>query len=192
MTLADIAMAFFAAGSLLLVFAAVAKLAYPRPAADLLGLVGLSARAWIARLVGGAELAIGLVALAVGGPLPAAAAAVAYSLFALVAVLALNRGLASCWCFGQVDSPPSGIHVIGNLFFAAVCALAVRAGVSPRAWAGTATDGPAGAVALVLAVCVLAGLVFVIFTALPEWLEARSAGGRGSETFRIEAAGFRQ
>lgn len=192
MTFVDITMALYAAGSLLLVFAAVAKLAFPRPAADLLGILGLPARTWIARLVGCAELTLGLVALAVGGPFPAAAAAVVYSLFALVSLLAINRGLASCGCFGQVDSPPSRIHVIGNIFFAAVCALVVRAGVSPRVWVGTATDQPAGVAALVLAVCVLAGLAFVSLTAVPEWLRARSMGGRSPEPFRVEAAGLRR
>ena len=192
MTFVDITTALYAAGSLLLVFAAVAKLVFPRPAADLLGVLGLPERTWVARLVGCAEFTLGLAALAVGGPFPAIAAAVVYSLFALVSLLAINRGLASCGCFGQVDSPPSRIHVVGNIFFAAVCALAVRAGVSPRVWVGTATDQPAGAAALVLAVCVLAGLVFVSLTAVPEWLRARSMGGRSPEPFRVEAAGLRR
>lgn len=192
MTFVDITMAFYAAGSLLLVFAGVAKLAFPRPAADLMGILGFPAGAWFARAAGGAELALGVTALAVGGPAPALVAAGVYSLFALVSLLALNRGLSSCGCFGQVDSPPSGIHVAGNLFFASVCVLAAQAGSSPRVWVGTATDQLAGAVALVLAVCVLAGLVFVSFTAVPEWLQARSVGSRSPDPFRVEAAGLRQ
>lgn len=188
----DLTMAFYAAGSLLLVFAGVAKLAFPRPAADLMGAVGLPARVWFARAAGCAELVLGVAVLAAGGPGPALAAAGVYSLFALVALLALNRGLSSCGCFGQLDSPPSGIHVVGNLFFAAVCALAAGAGGSPLVWVGNTADQPVGRVALVLTVCVLAGMVLVSFTAVPEWLQARSAGGRNPETFRIEAAGLRR
>lgn len=82
--------------------------------------------------------------------------------------------------------------MIGNLFFAAVCALAAGGGGSPLVWVGNSADQPVGRVALVLAVCVLAGMVLVSFTAVPEWLQARSAGGRTPETFRIEAAGLRR
>ena len=192
MTFVDITMAFYAAGSLLLVFAGVAKLAFPRPAADLMGGLGLPAGVWFARAAGGAEVVLGVTVLAVGGPAPAMAAAGVYSLFALVVLLALSRGLSSCGCFGQVDSPPSRIHVIGNLFFAAVFVLAAGAGSPPRVWVGTAADQPVGLVALVLAVCVLAGLVFVSFTAVPEWLRARSMGSRSPETFRVETAGLRR
>ena len=192
MTFVGITMAFYAVGSLLLVFAGAAKLAFPRPAADLMGALGFPTGAWFARLAGGAELALGVIVLSTGGPAPAIAAAGVYSLFALVVLLALNRGLSSCGCFGQVDSPPSVIHVIGNLFLAAVCALAAGAGGSPLVWVGTATDQRAGAAALVLSVCVLAGLVFVSLTAVPEWLQARSAGRRNPETFRVEAAGLRR
>ncbi|MDE0139189.1 MAG: hypothetical protein OXM57_11355 [bacterium] len=192
MTLLDLTMAFYAAGSLLLVFAGVAKLLYPRPAADLMGAIGFPARVWFARAAGGAELVLGATALAAIGSGPALVAAGVYSLLAMVALLAVNRRLSSCGCFGQVDSPPSWIHVIGNLFFAAVCVLVAGAGSSPRVWIGSATDHLAGAVALALAVCVLAGMVLVSFTAVPEWLQARSAGGRSPETFRIEAAGLRR
>jgi len=192
MTFPDLTMAFYAAASLLLVFAGIAKLLYPRPAADLMGALGFPAGAWFARLAGGAEVALGVVVLAVSGPAPAMAAAGVYFLFALVALLALNRGLSSCGCFGQVDSPPSRIHVIGNLFFATVCVLAAGAGTSPLVWVGTVADQPAGAVALVLTVCLLAGLVLVSFTAVPEWLRARSVSGRSPEAFRIEAAGLRR
>lgn len=192
MTFLDITMAFYAAGSLLLLLAGMAKLAFPRPAADLMATLGFPAGVWFARAAGGTEVALGIAVLAVGGPAPAMAAAGVYSLFALVALLALSRGLSSCGCFGQVDSPPSRIHVIGNLFFAIVCVLAAGAGSSPRVWVGTASDQPVGRVALVLAVCVLAGMVFVSFTALPEWLRARSVGRGSPETFRVEAAGLRR
>ena len=192
MTFLDFTMAFYAAGSLLLVFAGIAKLLYPRPAADLMGAFGFPAGAWFARLAGGTELALGVIVLSAGGPWPAMAAAGVYFLFALVALVALSRGLSSCGCFGQVDSPPSAIHVIGNLFFATVSTLVAGADGSPLVWVGNAVDQPVGRVALVLAVCVLAGMVLVSFTAVPEWLQARSVRGRTPEAFRIEAAGLRR
>ena len=192
MAFVDITMAFYAAGSLLLLLAGVAKLAFPRPAADLMATLGFPAGVWFARAAGGTEVVLGVTVLAVGGPAPAMAAAGVYSLFALVSLLALKRGLSSCGCFGQVDSPPSRIHVIGNLFFAAVCVAASGAGSSPLVWVGTAAEQPVGLVALVLAVCVLAGLAFVSLTAVPEWLRARAMGGRSPEPFRVEAGGLRR
>lgn len=192
MTFVGITMAFYAVGSLLLVFAGVAKLLYPRPAADLMGALGFPARAWFARGVGGAEVALGVTTLVAGGPEPALTAAGVYALFALVSLLALKRGFSTCGCFGQVDSPPSRIHVIGNLFFAVVCALAAGVGTSPRLMVGAAAEQPTGSVVLGLAACVLAGMVFVSLTAVPEWLQARSAGGRSPEPFPGEAAGFRR
>ncbi len=191
MTLGDIATAFYAAGSLLLIFAGVAKLVYPSPTADLMGALGFPARVWSARAAGGAELVLGVIALVAGGRWPALATAGVYSLFALVSLLALNKGLSSCGCFGQVDAPLSRIHVIGNLFFAAVGVWATGVASSPRVWVGAVADQPVVRVALALAVCVLAGLALASFTAVPEWFRARSTA-RSPNTFRIEAAGMRR
>ncbi len=180
-------MAFFAIASLLLVLGGIMKLVFPHPAAHLIGTLGLPARVWIARLIGCAELAVGAFALALGGPVVAAVVGTVYAMFALVVLRALSKGSPSCGCFGQADSPPSRVHVIANLFFVAVCLVSAGADKSPTDLVVDAARAhPAGAVSLVLAACVLAGLSFVIFTALPELIQARSGDRGGVEAFRIE------
>ena len=190
MTLTSLTLAFHAVGSLLLVVSGVAKLVFPHPATRFLAGAGLTDRVSIARALGGAELAAGLVGLSVAGPIPAMTVAVTYTVFALVVLRAIGRGSASCGCFGRVDSPPSIVHAVGNLFFAAVSILAAGAGSSPAGLvAETAADRPGAAVALVVVVCLLAGLVFVFFTGLPELLRARSAARVGPATFQVGTAG---
>lgn len=190
MTLTSLTIAFHAVGSLLLVVSGVAKLVFPHPATRFLGGAGLSDRVSIARALGGVELAVGLAGLSVGGPIPAMTVAVVYTVFALVVLRAIGRGSASCGCFGRVDSPPSMVHAVGNLFLAAVSILAAGAGSSPAGLvAETAADRPGAAVALVVVVCLLGGLVFVFFTGLPELLRARSAARVRTAGSRLSATG---
>ncbi|MEZ5165251.1 MAG: hypothetical protein R2695_01720 [Acidimicrobiales bacterium] len=93
----------------------------------------------------------------------------------------MQTGAASCGCFGRVDAPPSRIHVVGNLALAAVSFAAV-AGDSPLE---VMERQPAGGVAFVLLVGVLAGLALVAFTALPEALGA-TKGTPAPAAFRVD------
>lgn len=178
----DVVVALHAAAALLLLVAGVAKVVRPAPTSELLATLGLSARAAIAVAIGAAELAVGLTALAVGGPAPAAATGVLYVGFTLVVWRAMAAGAESCGCFGRVDAPPSWIHVVGNAALAAV-SFGAAAGDSPL----DVMDGqPAGGVAFVLGVGVVAGLALVAFTALPEALGARHPQATAAAAFRID------
>ena len=189
----DVAITLHAAAALLLIWAGVMKLAVPHPAAYLMGGLGLPSRAWGARLVGCAELAVGCFAIAVGGPLAVVAVSAAYVLFAVVVLRAMVVGVPSCGCFGQGESPPSWVHFVGNLLLAGVSLATVGAGRSPADMvAGMATDHhPVAAGFLLLIVGVLAGQFFLIFTALPEAIHAGSGARDGSGRARSRAGPLR-
>ena len=189
----ETAIALHAVAAVLLVLAGLAKMARPEPAADLAGVLGLPARPGLARLIGCVEVAAGLAALAAGGPVAAGAVGLFYAAFALVVLRARMVGAPSCGCFGKAAAPPSRIHFAGNLTLAGASLAAAAAGERPvDAVVGLAGAQPAVAVALVLAVGVLAGLVIVAFTALPEALHARSGAGRRADVFRIEPGSLRR
>lgn len=87
------------------------------------------------RVLGAAEVGLGAATLVFGGPVLAAAVAVAYALFAGYVVLALRSGAASCGCFGAEETtPPSRRHV------AIDAGLAVGAGVAALAAADAPVD----------------------------------------------------
>jgi hypothetical protein len=177
----DVVVAVHAAGALLLLLAGLAKLARPEPARDLLETLGMPVPGPVARVVGVAESTVGLVALGIGGPVPAALTGCFYVAFVAVVVRAIGAGASSCGCFGRVDAPPSWLHVAGNSVFAAT-SFAAMAGDSVL----DVMDGqPAGGIGFVLLVGVLAGLALVAFTALPEALGARH-GAAAVPTFRID------
>ena len=84
---------------------------------------------------------------------------------------AISVGATSCGCFGRVGAPPTSLNVFGNLVLA-VCSFGSFAGRSPLE---VMEDQPAAGIGFVAAVGVLAGLELVVFTALPEVLEARKS-----------------
>ena len=174
--------ALHASAALLLVVAGAAKLI--RPADGFAGLVGLRTRPVAVRLIGVLEAAAGIAALIAGG-LAAWIVGLLYAAFALVVLRAVLSGADSCGCFGRLDAPPSPIHVAGNLTLAAMSFIAAGAASPPvGALVQAAGESPATGVALAAVVGLLAGLVLVAFTALPEALAARSSGGGRAGLFR--------
>lgn len=174
--------ALHASAALLLVVAGVAKLL--RPADGFAGLVGLRTRPVGVRLIGVLEAAAGTAALIAGG-LAAWIVGLLYAAFALIVLRAVLAGADSCGCFGRLDAPPSKIHVAGNLTLAAMSFIAAGATSPPvPALVQAAGTSPATGVALAVVVVLLAGLVLVAFTALPEALAARSSGGGRAGLFR--------
>ena len=161
--------ALHASAAVLLVVAGVAKMARPAPTADLLAALGLPGQPAVAATVGLGEVLLGTAALTVGGPLTAAATGLVYLGFTVAVLRALVVGAPSCGCFGRADSPPSWVHVVGDLAFAAVSFAAVAASTPVEVMEGQ----PAGGVPFVVLVGVIAGLALVAFTALPEALGAR-------------------
>jgi len=170
----DVATALFAAAAVLLIIAGIAKVARPSTTADMLFSLGVPDLGFLGgeRLAVGlgiVETAVGIGALAIGGPAAAAIVGVFYLGFAGAVVRALSVGAVSCGCFGRVDAPPSWLHVVGNTALAAASFVAI-AGSTP---VEVMDDQPAGGVGFVVLVGVLAGLALVMFTALPEALAAR-------------------
>ena len=174
--------AIHASAAVLLVLAGAAKLSRPAPGwADLLG---FRARTPVVRLVGASEAAAGVAALFLGGA-AAWAVGLLYAVFAAVVLRALLAGAGSCGCFGRLDAPPSLIHVVGNLVLAAVSFAAAGAPSPPIQVIVQATgDSPAVGAALAVVVVLLAALVLVSFTALPEALGARASRLGGAGLFR--------
>ncbi len=93
----------------------VAKVLDPNPTSGALRAAGLPSSNLLSRVLGVAEIAAGVLGLALGGTVLFAASALylAFALFTLAAI----RGripLQSCGCFGRDDTPPSVIHVAYN------------------------------------------------------------------------------
>ena len=171
--------AIHASAAVLLVLAGAAKLSRPAPGwADLLG---FRARTPVVRLVGASEAVAGVAALFLGGT-AAWAVGLLYAAFALVVLRAVLAGADSCGCFGRLDAPPSLIHVVGNLVLAAVSFAAAGAPSPPIMQA--MGDSAAVAAALAVVIALLAGLLLVSFTALPEALGARASRLGGAGLFR--------
>ena len=171
--------ALHASAAILLVAAGATKLS--RPAGDSAGLFGFRARAGVVRLIGALEVAAGTAALLVGGP-AAWAVGILYAAFALVVLRAVLAGAESCGCFGRLDAPPSLIHIVGNLVLAAVSLGA--AGESSPPIVQAMGDSPAVGAARAAVVVLLAGLLLVSFTALPEALGARASRLGSAGLFR--------
>jgi hypothetical protein len=155
----------FAAVAAILAVGGAAKALRPDTAAHALSALGFPRSIVAVRLLGAAEVAMGAGAMAVGGRLLPALVASAYLGFAAFVVLALARGvmLRSCGCFGQLDTPPTAVHVVVNLAAAVVAGLTALGGgpglgevIADQPFAGVPflllTAGAAYAMYLVLAV----------------------------------------
>ena len=161
--------------SLLLLLAGAQKVVDPTMTVGALRAMGLPASPRLVRLGAALELAVGAVAISVGGVVPWACVAASYAGFAVFVVAALRRGTAigSCGCFGREDTPPHGIHVGLDLALACIAAAATTI---DRSLLDELSDAPlGGAVAVALALLAL-HLTYTSFVALPRLLAlARSA-----------------
>ncbi|MGH9273299.1 MAG: MauE/DoxX family redox-associated membrane protein [Acidimicrobiales bacterium] len=130
----------------------------------------------LVRVGAAAELALGVLAIGVGGAVVWSLVAASYVAFAIFVVAALRHGtmLGSCGCFGRDDTPPHWSHVGLNLVLAGVAvALAAQSDGAPL---DAVADDPGVGVA----VSVLAGLalylLYALYVELPRTLAAaRSA-----------------
>lgn len=146
------------AAAALLALAGVGKLTRPAATRVALRQAGLPSQAAAVRALGAVEIAIGLAAIAVGGPVAAAAVAASYAGFAWFArrLDRASRGTADCGCFGARSAPVGPVHVGVNLVVTAVVAAAV-------AW-------PVDGIASTLEGAAWAGLPFLALTALLTWM----------------------
>ena len=147
----------------------VAKLVDPEPTSGALQAAGLPSSPFLTRVLGLAEVAVAVAALAIGGVLVVAAAFfyLAFTIFTAAAV----RGrfpLQSCGCFGREETPPTGIHVAFNAVAAASLVLVALSGSTPVPW-----EAPVAEVVLYLGLGgVGAYAAVLILTRLPIALKA--------------------
>lgn len=147
------------AAALLLVATGATKVVRPLPSAAALPLpVSLRASTVFARLLGLAELTVGLAVLLVGGRLVDALMAATFVAFAGFAYFALRSDAPSCGCTGADDTPPSPGHIVMNLAFAGLAGLS----------AGSAE--PSAGSALLHGATDPVGVVVVAITATVVWL----------------------
>ena len=118
------------------------------------------------------EVVIGVGALLVGGPVLCALVASSYLAFAGFVTVALRTGapISSCGCFGKVDTPPSSVHVVLDLAFAGVAAIAAFTG--DVALPDVLDHQPLLGIPFVMLVAIGCSLVFLAFSSLPKTMAA--------------------
>jgi hypothetical protein len=147
----------------LLVVAGAAKLRSPGPAALALRGAGVAAGPLTVRLASGAEVAIGVWALAVPCTASMAALATAYLVFAGAIARMRTAAVADCGCFGAGSFAPGRFHEALDL--AAVGAATVAVAVPPAA--AVLERPPLEALALAAGVACAAVLLYALFTMFP-------------------------
>jgi hypothetical protein len=158
----------------LLVGAGVAKAIRPADTARALsampGLGRVPIGVWreATRVGAAAEAALGLVALAVTGPVTGGLVSASYVAFAVVTAMVRVRGgaLSSCGCFGRPDTPASWLHVVLNLLFAAAAAT-VATSTSATATTSVLAHQPWAGVPLLFASAVGVWLTYLAMAPLP-------------------------
>lgn len=167
-----------AVAAVLLVVAGVQKVADPAGTAGALRAAGLPSRRGFVRAGALFEAGVGAGALVLAGPVAPALMAASYAAFAGFVAVALRRStpISSCGCFGRVDTPPSGLHVVLNVVFTLAAAAQAVDGVPPVDRFAGSVGTAVAAVALVAATVTL---VVVAMTALPI---ARAAGRQATRS----------
>jgi hypothetical protein len=153
------------AAAVLLVVAGIGKVRRPSYTVGAVKSVGLRVRARSVRTLGLGEVATGLAAFLVGGPVPSALIGLSYLGFTGFLVLALRTGgaVSSCGCLGRPDTPPTRIHaaVTAGLCAAALIT-AAGGGIDMRQLDWSMTD------AVLLAFSALVTwLIWLAFAVLP-------------------------
>jgi hypothetical protein len=163
------------AAALLLGAAGVGKVTRPGATRIALRSAGLPSTAVAAQGLGAAEVAIAVAALVVGGPVTTGLVALSYAGFAWFArrLDRKTRGAAPCGCFGASSAPVGTLHVVINVIIAV--GVGVAAVDAPGAIWSAAGDTPWGGVPFVGLTLLLAWMLYVALTALPETLAAAKA-----------------
>ncbi|HVT19922.1 MAG TPA: MauE/DoxX family redox-associated membrane protein [Mycobacteriales bacterium] len=160
-----------AAASMLLVVTGATKVVRPAASAAAIPLTASPRLAFaLSRVLGLAEIVVGLGVLVVGNRLTDAVMAAMFAGFAVVAYTALRASAPTCGCTGRDDSPPAAAHVVMNVAFAALGAAAAATAGGPTAGPLLEAAGhPLGAAtfATTVAVVWLAWLVLGLGTVMP-------------------------
>ena len=139
-------------------------------------------------------MVIAAAAITVGGPVATALVAVSYLGFAWFArrLDTKTRGSAPCGCFGASSAPVGTLHVVVNLLIAVGVGIAAIDAPGP-VW-DAAADTPWGGVPFVGLTMLLAWMLFIALTVLPESLAAakapapNAASGPSTASFSIPTA----
>lgn len=158
----------FFAAVVLLAVAGVVKVISPDATRVALRTARLPRTKLAAQGLGAVEVAIAAAALFIGGSAPAAAVALTYLGFAGFSAVVRHRskGKASCGCFGSSDAPLGLTHIVIDLALAAVAVVLIFDPIG-TIWA-EATDTPWAGVPFIALVALIAWLVQVSLTLLPE------------------------
>jgi Methylamine utilisation protein MauE len=151
----------------LLALAGVSKLLRPVPTAGALRIAGLPSSVILVRLLGMAEVTVGMAGFITGLPVWALAASLLYGSFAVFVIYALNRRLpiSSCGCFGATETPPSALHVIVNVTAVLVLLGASMFPIGP--WGGIGEQSLRYAIPFVILVGAVVLLLYGLLAVLP-------------------------
>jgi hypothetical protein len=156
------------AASLLLAAGGAMKLFRPHSTSRALRSAGLPHSSAAVRIGSAAEVVIALTAIIVGGTVPAVCVAASYLGFGAFILLVYRRGgiVSSCGCFGEVDSPPTVLHLVLNVG-AAVTAIIAATNDAPGI--GQALQGNFIETALLCTLSItLAYLAYLALAVLPK------------------------
>ena len=170
----------FAIAATLLLVGGLAKAWRPTDTAHALRGLGAPIPRLAVRLAGLVEAAIGLWALALGDRTSAILVALSYLAFSVFVVVALARHapIASCGCFGRLDTPPSTLHVILDLgALLAAVAVAFEPGVG---LSRVLRDQPLAGGPFLLLVITGTFVAFVAMTLLPRVIAVATRADVGS------------
>ena len=167
----------FTVACALLALAGVTKLRTPQPAREALALIGVGVPSLAVRVLGGAEVILGVFAAFRPGAISGGLVALAYGAFAVTALLLLraDRG-ADCGCFGQSSSVASAAHVALDAGASGVAIAAALARPPGLQW--IATRAPLVAVTLAIGLAAAAFAAYAAFTLFaPAWRAYGSGSG---------------
>ena len=157
----------YLASAALLVAAGASKVLDPMPLMRALMSVGLQVPRRLVQLGALGEVALGVLAIVTGSRLAAAGVAFSYAVFTGFVLVALRRGgvLASCGCFGKVDTPPTATHVVVTGTLAAVAAAVAVRPLGPVT--DLLADSPWNGLPLLLATAAVAATTYLVLALLP-------------------------
>jgi hypothetical protein len=153
------------AGAVLLVVAGTGKVRRPAATVGALRSVGVRVSRPAIRGLGGAEIVLGLTAIAVGGVVPTALVGLSYLGFTGFLLVALRTGgaLSSCGCLGRPDTPPTRTHAVVTAALGVSAFVAAGfGGLDTRRLAATGTD-----VTLLAFTALVTWLLWLAFAVLP-------------------------
>lgn len=154
----------------LLALAGAQKVLDPTMTVGALRALHLPSSPSLVRVGAAIELALGVMAIAVGGAVLWGAVAISYVLFAAFVLAALRHGtmLGSCGCFGREETPPHVSHVALNLTLAGVATATALS--APNAPLDTLVDHPGASVPLLALAALSLYLLQAAYVDLPRAL----------------------